>query len=115
MGVRCERRDDSLVHDQTWDLVSLLASKRALQNKWVWRLKEEDGGKIRYTIRLVVNGFAKKKGIYFNEIFSPIFKMISITTILSLFSIEYLRHEKLDVKTTILRWELEEDIFMEQP
>jgi hypothetical protein len=36
---------DSLVNKQTWDLVQLLAKKRALQNKWVYRLKEEDGGK----------------------------------------------------------------------
>ena len=35
---------DSLVKNQTWDLVKLPAEKRALQNKWVYRLKEEDGG-----------------------------------------------------------------------
>jgi hypothetical protein len=36
---------DSLVNNQTWDLVQLHAGKRALQNKWVYKLKEEDGGK----------------------------------------------------------------------
>jgi hypothetical protein len=36
---------DSLVNNQTWDLVQLLAGKRALQNKWVYKLKEEGGGK----------------------------------------------------------------------
>ena len=40
---------DSFVRNQTWDLV--------------YRLKEEDGGKKRYKVRLVVNGFAKNKGI----------------------------------------------------
>ena len=49
---------DSLVKNQTWDLVKLPARKRALQNKWVYRLKEEDGGKKRYKARLVVKGFA---------------------------------------------------------
>ena len=38
---------DSLVRNQTWDLVKLPIEKRALQNKWVYRLKEEDGGKKR--------------------------------------------------------------------
>ena len=33
---------DSLVNNQTWDLVQFPAEKRALQNKWVYRLKEED-------------------------------------------------------------------------
>ena len=36
---------DSLVHNQTCDLVQFPASKRVLWNKWVYRLKEEDGGK----------------------------------------------------------------------
>ena len=31
---------DSLVNNQTWDLVQLSAGKRAFQNKWVYRLKE---------------------------------------------------------------------------
>ena len=36
---------DSLVRNQTWDLVNFPIEKRALQNKWVYRFKEEDGGK----------------------------------------------------------------------
>ena len=75
---------DSLVRNHTWDLVKLPPEKRALQNKWVYRLKDEDGGKKRYKARLVVNGFAQKKGIDFDEIFSPVVKMTSIRTILSL-------------------------------
>ena len=54
---------DSLLHNQTWDLCKLPASKRALQNKWVYRIKEEDGGKKRFKARLVVKGFAQKKGV----------------------------------------------------
>ena len=61
-----------------------MQKKRALWNKWVYKLKEEDGGKKRYMTRLVVKGFAQKKGIYFDEIFSHLVKMTSIRTILSL-------------------------------
>ena len=32
---------DSLVRNQTWDLVELHDGKRELQNKWVYRLKDE--------------------------------------------------------------------------
>jgi hypothetical protein len=35
---------DSLVNSHTWDLVQLLVGQRSLQNKWVYKLKEEDGG-----------------------------------------------------------------------
>ena len=73
-----------MVRNQTWDLVELFArGKRALQNKWVYMLKEE-GGKNRYKDRLVVKGFAQKKGIDFDEIFSPVVKMTYIRTILTL-------------------------------
>ena len=72
---------DSLVKNLTLDLVMLPPRKRALQNKWVYRLKEEDGGKKWYKARLVIKGFAQKKGIDFDEIFSPVVKMTSIRTI----------------------------------
>ena len=77
---------DSLVYNQTWDLVRLLVGKKSLKNKWVYRLKEEYGGRKMYKARLVVKGFAQKKGIDFDDIFSPVVKMTSIRTILSIVS-----------------------------
>jgi hypothetical protein len=93
----------------------LSAGKRALHNKWVYKLKEEDGGKTWYKARLVLKGFAQKKGIDFDEIFSLVFKMTSIRTILSLVAVEDLHLEQLDVKTTFLHGDLEEEIYMQQP
>jgi hypothetical protein len=79
---------DSLENNQNWDLVKFPAGKRALQNKWVYKLKEEDRGEKWYKARLVVKGFARKKGIDFDEIFSSFVKMTSIRTILSLVVVE---------------------------
>jgi hypothetical protein len=93
----------------------LPTGKRALQNKWVYKLKEEDGGEKRYKARLVVKGFAQKKGIDFDEIFTLVFKMTSIRTILSLVAVEDLHIEQLDVKTTFVHGDLEEEIYMQQP
>jgi hypothetical protein len=75
-------------------------------------LKEEYRGKNQYKARLVVNGFAQKKGIYFDEIFSPVVKMTSIRTILSLVAVEDLQLEQLDVKKTFLHGYFEEEIYM---
>jgi hypothetical protein len=105
----------SLVNNQTWDLVQFSAGKRAFQNKWVYKLKEEDGGKKWYKARLLVKGFAQNKGIDFYEIFSLVVKMTSIRTILSLLVVEYLHLQQLDVKTTFLHGDLEEEIYMQQP
>jgi hypothetical protein len=106
---------DFLVNNQNWDLVQLHVGKRVLQNKWVYRLKEEDGGENPYKDIFVVKGFAQKKGIDFDEMFSPIIKMTSIRTILSLVAVKDFHLEQLDVKTTFLHGYLEEEIYMQQP
>ena len=53
---------------------------------------------MRYKARLVVKGFEQKKGIDFDEIFSPVVKMTSIRTILSIAASLDLEVEQLDVK-----------------
>jgi hypothetical protein len=93
----------------------LPAGKRAFHNKWVYKLKEEDGSKKQYKARLIVKGFVKKKGIDFDEIFYAFVKMTSIRTILSLVAVEDLHLEQLDLKTSFLHRDLEEDIYMQQP
>ncbi|GKB47171.1 retrovirus-related pol polyprotein from transposon TNT 1-94, partial [Tanacetum coccineum] len=52
----------SLEKNQTWSLVRLPAGKKALQSKWVFRVKEEQDGKKRYKARLVVKSFQQKQG-----------------------------------------------------
>ena len=49
-------KDDmySLLTNKIWDLCKLPVGKRVLQNKWVYRLKEEDGGKKIFKSKLVV-------------------------------------------------------------
>jgi hypothetical protein len=78
-------------------------------------LKEEYGGKWRYKARLVVKGFAQNKGIYFDEIFSLVVKMTLIRNILSLVAVEDFHLEQLDVKTTFLHGDLEEEIYIQKP
>ncbi|KAH9296992.1 hypothetical protein KI387_028674, partial [Taxus chinensis] len=56
-----DEENKSLMENQTWDLVKLLKGKRALQNKWVYRVKDDEGGKKRYKAWLVVKGFAQKQ------------------------------------------------------
>ncbi|GJU93870.1 retrovirus-related pol polyprotein from transposon TNT 1-94 [Tanacetum coccineum] len=68
----------SLEKNQTWSLVRLPAGKKALQSKWVFRVKEEQDDKKRYKASLVVKGFQQKLGVDYNEIFSLIVKMTTI-------------------------------------
>ncbi|CAH9127437.1 unnamed protein product, partial [Cuscuta epithymum] len=106
---------DSLDKNQTWSLVKLPPGKKALENKWVFRIKDEADGSKRYKARLVVKGFQQKKGVDYNEIFSPVVKMTTIRLILGIVADENLHLEQLDVKTAFLHGNLEEDIYMAQP
>ena len=101
--------------NQTWELIELPKNKKALHNKWVYRVKEERDGNKRYKARLVVKGFQQKEGVDYTEIFSPVVKLTTIRLVLGLVAAEDLHLEQLDVKTTFLHGDLEEDIYMNQP
>lgn len=67
---------ESLHENHSYDLVKPPKSKRAMKNKWVFKLKiKENNSQPRYKSRLVVKGFSQEKGVDFKEIFSPIVKM----------------------------------------
>ena len=69
--------------NQTWELAELPPGKKALHNKWVYRIKEHDGNK-RYKERLVVKGFQQKEGVDYNEIFSPFVKLTTVRLVLKI-------------------------------
>ncbi|KAL5863382.1 hypothetical protein ACOSQ3_000896 [Xanthoceras sorbifolium] len=106
----------SLHENHTFDLVKLPQGRKALKNKWVYKIKSEEGNsQPRYKARLVVKGFGQKKGVDFEEIFSPVVKMSSIRVVLGLAASLNLEVEQLDVKTAFLHGDLDEEIYMEQP
>ena len=61
----------------------------------------------KYRTRLMVKGFAKKKRIDFNEIFSLVVRLTTIKVVLAMCAIFDLHLEQLDVKTAFLHEELE--------
>ena len=57
--------------------------------------------------------YMQKKGFDFYEIFALVVKMTSIRTVLSIVANMNLEIEQLDVKTTFLHGELDEEIYMQ--
>ena len=105
----------SLISNNTWELNELPMGKKALHKKWVYRVKEEHDGSKRHKVRLVVKGFQQKEGIDYIDIFSPVVKLTTIQSVLSIVAAEGLHLEQLDVKTAFLHGDLEEEIYMQQP
>ncbi|GKB60954.1 putative RNA-directed DNA polymerase, partial [Tanacetum coccineum] len=80
---------NSLHENNTFELVKLPKGKRALKNKWVYKLKtEENTSRPRYKARLVVLGLAASLD---------------------------LEVEQMDVKTAFLHGDLDKEIYIEQP
>ena len=88
--------------------------KKVVGCKWVFKRKEgiprvEEAG---YKARLVAKGYNQIPSIDFTDVFSPIVKHSSIQALLGIMIMHDFELEQLDVKTTFLHEELEEDIYM---
>ncbi|KAH9717295.1 hypothetical protein KPL71_021764 [Citrus sinensis] len=112
-----EEEMKSLHQNQTWELVKLSKGKKAISNKWVYTKKQRSLNQSthRYKARLVAKGFAQKEGIDYNEVFSPVVKHTSIRILFALIAEYELELTQLDVKTTFLHGDLEEEIYITQP
>ena len=68
----------------------------------------------KYKYCLVKKGYSQVDGVDFGEIFSPVTKLTSIRFIISIAATFDLEVEQMDVKTTFLHGDLEEEIYMKQ-
>ena len=57
---------NSLWKNYTYELTKLPKGRKALKNKWVFTLKNDDEKLLKYKARLVVKGFVQQQGIDFN-------------------------------------------------
>ncbi|MCO5557246.1 hypothetical protein L7F22_010807 [Adiantum nelumboides] len=71
--------NNSIIANETWELTELPQGKQALPCKWVYKKKyTPEDPEPMYKARLVAKGFKQKKGVDFDEIFSPIVKMTTL-------------------------------------
>jgi hypothetical protein len=68
----------------------------------------------RYKARLVAKGFTQKEGINYHETFSPVSKKDSFRIIMALIAHFDLELHQMDVKTTFLNRDLEDEVYMKQ-
>ncbi|SGY12017.1 BQ5605_C011g06360 [Microbotryum silenes-dioicae] len=101
---------------KVFKLTRLPTGARTLGYRWVFTRKEDaEGNIISYKARLVIQGFAQRLGIDYNETFAPV---SSITTILFLIAISAalgLVLEQFDYDSAFLNGIMEEDVYMKVP
>ena len=69
----------------------------------------------KYKARFVARGFSQKEGIDYDETFAPVAHFTSIHTIIALAAAMGWKLYQMDVKTTFLNGEIEEEVYIEQP
>ena len=76
---------EALHRNKTWELVPLPQGRKAIGNKWVYKIKRDGNDQVeRYRARLVAKGYASKEDIDFNEIFSPVIRLTTIRVVLAM-------------------------------
>jgi hypothetical protein len=73
-----------------------------------------DGTIERYKARLVAKGYTQKEGEDFFDTYSPVAQLTTIRVLLSLAASYGLIIHQMNVKTTFLNREVEEEIYMDQ-
>ena len=107
---------NSLLENETWDLVDLPKDRKAIGSRWVFKVKHHSDGRVeRHKCRLVAKGYSQMYGADYDETFSPVVRFSSIRTLLSFAVQNNLHVHQMGVVTAFLNGHLEEEIYMEQP
>jgi hypothetical protein len=97
-------------------LYDLPPHKRALDTKWVYKLKKNANGSLdKYKGRIVAKGFLQRPGIDYTETFAPGTQLSSLRVLLVLAAAHNLNLTHIDVKTAFLNSYLNEEIYIKLP
>ena len=89
---------------------------KPLGYKWIFKMKlKVDGSIDKYKVRLVVKGYKQKEGVDYFDTYSPVTRITSIRMLMAIAVLHNLEIHQMDVKSTFLNGELNDEIYMEQP
>ncbi|GJY13323.1 zinc finger, CCHC-type containing protein [Tanacetum coccineum] len=120
-GIRDEKEAindemDSIMGNNTWVLADLPLCCRPLGCNWIFKRKLKVDGIIeKFKARLVIQGFKQKSGIDYFDTYAPVARISTIRLLIAMASIHSLIIHQMDMKTTFLNGELDEEAYMNQP
>src|SRR5664279_2048824 len=107
---------ESMYENQVWTLVNLPDDRKAVECKWIFKKKTDaDGNVTVYKARLVAKGFRQIQGVDYDETFSPVAMLKSVRILLAIAAFFDYEIWQMDVKTTFLNGNVEEELYMMQP
>ena len=107
---------DSLMKNQTWELIPRPKDRNVVTNKWALHHKRNQQGKIvRLKARLVARGFSQIYGIDYLDTYAPVVKLATVRILFAIAAIFGLEIDQMDVIAAFLVAFLKEEIYIEQP
>nr|KAJ0184929.1 hypothetical protein LSAT_V11C900480970 [Lactuca sativa] len=89
--------------------------RKIVSYKWIFKKKIDMDGKLQtFKARLVVKGLTQTFRVHYDETFSPVAKIKSITIMLAIAAFYDYEVWQMDVKATFLNGKLIEDVYMSQ-
>jgi hypothetical protein len=106
----------SILKNDVWDVVPRLEGKSVVTPRWIYKIKHAVDGSIeKYKARFVARGFSQIEGVKYDKTFAPIARYTSIRSIIALAASMGWKLHQMNVKTTFLNGEIEEEVYIEQP
>ncbi|GJS16862.1 zinc finger, CCHC-type containing protein [Tanacetum coccineum] len=101
---------DSIMENNTWILSDLPPGCKPLGCKWIFKKKMKVDGTIdKFKARLVIQGIRQKEGIDYFDTYAPVARISTIRLLIALAATYNLVIHQMDVKTTFLNGDLEEE------
>lgn len=111
-----KREVKALEENNTWTIEDLLEGKRAIDLKWVYKIKYKTNGEVeRFKARLVAKGFTQMEGVDYHDTFALVAKLVSVCTLLAAVVKRNWSIQQLDVNNSFLHGDLDEEVYVKIP